>query len=77
MARYYFHIREGDQTIEDHEGLDLPDIAAVQEEVIQAAREIVAELIVQGQPIDEKRFEVVDENGDIVAVFPFRLTLPD
>ncbi|NLS06393.1 hypothetical protein HGP14_24090 [Rhizobium sp. P32RR-XVIII] len=70
MARYFFHIREDDQIEEDLEGIDLPNLAAVQEEALQAAREIVAELVVQGEQIGKKRFEIVDENGDIIAVYP-------
>jgi hypothetical protein len=71
MPMYYFHIRGGDKIIEDLEGIDLPNIAAVQEEALQAAREAVADQIVQGNPIDNKRFLVVDEKGDIVLIMPF------
>jgi hypothetical protein len=71
MPRYYFHVCGGDKVIEDLEGIDLPNIAAVQEEALQAAREIVAELVIQGDRINERRFLVVDENGDTVLIMPF------
>ena len=76
MARYYFHIREGGEFEEDLEGIELPNIAAVQDEALKSAREIVAHLIIRGERIDEKRFEVEDEKGDIVLVMPFRLAIP-
>jgi hypothetical protein len=71
MARYYFHTREGDDYEEDKEGIDLPSIDAVRKEAILAAREMVAELVLQGSVIDGKRFEVTDEGGNLVAEIPF------
>lgn len=76
MAKYYFHIRNGEEFVEDVEGIFMMDIAAVQEEAVKAAREMVADLVIRGQQIDEKRFEVEDEKGDIVLILPFRLAIP-
>lgn len=76
MAKYYFHIRNGEEFVEDVEGIFMMDIAAVQEEAVRAAREMVADLVIRGQQIDEKRFEVEDEKGDIVLILPFRLAIP-
>lgn len=76
MAKYYFHIRNGEEFVEDVEGIFMLDIAAVQEEAVKAAREMVADLVIRGQQIDEKRFEVEDEKGDIVLILPFRLAIP-
>lgn len=77
MARYYFHIRTGDQLVEDDEGVDLPNVAAVQQEARNAAREMIAESVMGGEHIAAQRFEIVDENGDIVAVLPFGFMVLD
>lgn len=75
MPRYFFHIREGSELIEDLEGVDLPDIASVEEEAIQAAREILADRIKSGKVIDGQAFHVVDANGARVAQIPFKAAL--
>jgi hypothetical protein len=31
MPKYFFHIQRGDETIEDEEGIDLPNLDAVRE----------------------------------------------
>ncbi|NLS07165.1 hypothetical protein HGP14_34760 [Rhizobium sp. P32RR-XVIII] len=77
MARYYFHIRTGDQLVEDDEGVELPNVAAVQQEARNAAREMIAELVMGGEQIAAQRFEIVDESGDIVAVLPFGFMVLD
>ncbi|NLS06963.1 hypothetical protein HGP14_27060 [Rhizobium sp. P32RR-XVIII] len=77
MAKYYFHIRAGDEFVEDDEGIDLPDLAAVHEEAVNSAREVVADLVHRGERIRSMQFEIVDENGDLIAVFPFRSVVLD
>jgi hypothetical protein len=42
MARYFFHIRDGDRIIQDVEGAELPDFAAAKVEATQCARSISA-----------------------------------
>ena len=72
MPRYFFHIRENDSFDEDIEGLDLPSVDDAHTEALKAAREMVAELVRHGEPIDGMTFEVVDETGSLVHRLPFR-----
>lgn len=60
MARYFFHIREDDQIEEDPRRYRSAEHRGRPR---RAAREIVAELVVQGEQIGKKRFEIVDEMG--------------
>ncbi|WP_260691551.1 DUF6894 family protein [Rhizobium laguerreae] len=51
MARYYFHIRHGVTTIaEDLEGLAFATPEMAVEEATKAARELVVEMILAGNP---------------------------
>jgi hypothetical protein len=72
--RYYFDLRQGDETTRDDEGMEFPSIELVQEE---AAR-FLAELALLVDPKDEGAasqlsIEVRDENGNLVlqACFDF------
>jgi hypothetical protein len=66
MKRYYFDLRDGDAVSVDEEGLELPDIEAVQEE---AARSLVdmAKDAVRGRRFNGfgrgMEVEVRDEDG--------------
>ena len=50
MARFYFHIQDGDQLHKDPEGTDLPDLDATKQEAIFAAREVLCHAIKAGLP---------------------------
>ena len=75
MPRYFFHMIEGDDFVEDPEGMELPDIASVHEEAIQAAREILASKVRTGQIIDGQQFLIVDEDGRQITTIPFKAAL--
>jgi hypothetical protein len=75
MPRYFFHLRKDNEFIEDEEGVDLPDLLAVGDEALQAAREIIAERVKLGQPIEEREFVVFDERGQHVAAIPLKAAL--
>ena len=45
MPRYFYHIREGADLIEDTEGVDLPDVSAAREEAPVSLRPSTAPLI--------------------------------
>lgn len=75
MPRYFFHIREGSDLIEDFEGLELPDLASVEEEAIHAAREIMADRVRSGKAIDGQEFLVFDETGAEITQIPFAMAL--
>ncbi|MBW9114792.1 hypothetical protein JNB88_14200 [Rhizobium cauense] len=70
--RYFFHMRShhGDET--DDQGLEFPSLETARGQAEEAAREIVAELVMQQERIDGTRFEITDEHGRILATVPFR-----
>jgi hypothetical protein len=72
MPMYFFHIRRNDIFEEDLEGIDLASPEQAREEATAAAREIVAERIRMGDPADGGVFEIMTEDGTVVATVPFR-----
>jgi hypothetical protein len=59
MPKYFFAIRQGDQTSDHSDGIEFPDIGAVQLEAIKSTGEILRDL---NYPIeDEWRMEAADE----------------
>lgn len=65
MAMYYFETREGLSVVHDEEGLDLPDLDAVEREAAIAAAEIARAAL----PINMATHVVVDArdgNGNLV-----------
>jgi hypothetical protein len=61
MPRYYFVVRQGDQTSDHSDGIEFPDIAAVQLEAIKSTGEILRDLDYPIEAGSEWRMEVVDE----------------
>ncbi|MGR4846078.1 DUF6894 family protein [Rhizobium sp. LARHSG275] len=72
MPKYFFHIRRQDDFAEDLEGIDLNSPEVALKEAAAAAREIVAERIRRGDAADGDTFEIVTEDGSLVATVPFR-----
>ncbi|MBY5357873.1 hypothetical protein HFO94_30965 [Rhizobium leguminosarum] len=72
MPKYFFHVRRNDVFEEDLEGIDLASPELAREEATAAAREIVAERIRMGNPLDGDVFEIMTEDGTLVATVPFR-----
>lgn len=73
MARFFFHVHGGDgPPIEDPEGGELPDLDAARAEALAAARGIVAEDLLAGRPVRERRFEIEDAAGRVLATVAFR-----
>ena len=71
MQRYFFHLRQGDVFEEDPEGVLLDSDEAALDEAVGAAREMVAEAVLNNVLIDGRRVEIwVDGRGLITSV-PF------
>lgn len=66
MATYYFHIRDELGFVEDADGIDLPDLAALVSEVIRSANELSREAAAHRN----MRFEITDATGRTVLVTP-------
>ena len=79
MPRYFFNIRSPDSYLADENGIVLRDINEVSTEAIKGARGILAAHLRAGRPVDHEKFEVTDEDNDIVFVLRFRdvVNLPD
>ena len=66
MGIYYFRIRDNFGLVEDTDGVDLPDMAAVLAEVIRSVNELSRDV----SPHPSMRFEITDSNGRTVLVAP-------
>ena len=72
MARYFFNIRSGGETIADSEGQEFASLEVARNEAVESARELLAEAVLLGEAIDHRHFEIADEEGKTLAVVAFR-----
>ena len=72
MPRFHFHIRDGATLLEDREGADFASVDAAREDAAAASREVLAERLQAGQPLDGLQLEIRDEAGQLVATVPIR-----
>jgi hypothetical protein len=73
MTRYYFDLRDGDGLAIDEEGLEMSDLAAVQEEAARALADMVRDSVTS-QNLDQIAVEVRDDDGPVLdAAFAWRL----
>jgi hypothetical protein len=70
--KFFFHLRDIDGYEPDHEGMELVSLAHAIGEAEKAAREMVAELVLQEDTIDGRAFEVADDNGRILRTVAFK-----
>jgi len=75
MARFYLHIRDGESWLDDIDGIEAANLDLALEEAALSAREILAELVVEGRVIGDRSFEIFGEDGSLLAVLPFRQEL--
>ncbi len=61
MPKYFFMVRHGDQTSHQSDGIEFPDMGAVQLEATKSAGEILRDLSHPIEAGSEWRMEVVDE----------------
>jgi len=61
MPKYFFVIRHGDETSDHSDGIEFPDISAVQLEAIKSTGEILRDLDYPIEAGSEWRMEVADE----------------
>jgi hypothetical protein len=72
MPRYFFHFRNLNSLSEDYEGEDFADLAAVEENAMASAKEIIAEGLLGGKAVlTDFSFEVRDVAGHLLLDFPF------
>ncbi|SMF57974.1 hypothetical protein SAMN02982989_0664 [Xaviernesmea oryzae] len=75
MPKYYFHVRKDGVVEQDPEGAEFATIDQAHAEATQAAREIVAEMIVAGAVVDGHTFVIANEDGAVVSEIPFKSVL--
>jgi hypothetical protein len=61
MPRYFFHVRRGQITILDQDGVELADVAAAAREAIRRGREVARQNAVTSAPLGLGRIIVDDE----------------
>ena len=76
MPRYFFHVRDGDELILDPEGLELPNHGSVPSACQSLVREVLDEDQYRAELLDGRQFEIVDEQGRLVLIIPFRAVVP-
>ncbi|WP_306421767.1 DUF6894 family protein, partial [Methylobacterium trifolii] len=62
----------GAELIEDPEGLDLLDLAAARAEALAGARDILANSVRKGEPLDGQRIEIANAAGELLATVAFK-----
>ena len=76
MPRFYLDVLDGDQVIEDPDGIDFADLDTALAEAVAGARDLVAHGIMQNEDVSGQSFLIRDGQGKTVATVPFRETLP-
>ncbi|GAA3903634.1 hypothetical protein GCM10022276_22870 [Sphingomonas limnosediminicola] len=71
MPLYFFHLRDGEDTLIDGEGLELDDIEAAKATALLQARGIVSHDALEGFINLAQRVDVLDETGATVCSVAF------
>lgn len=66
MPLFYFHIRTPVETIDDLEGMDLPDLEAARCEAIDSLRSIIGEEVRHGTLGLDEWIEIKDRRGNLL-----------
>lgn len=72
MARYFFHLVDGRETLIDPDGRDVEDVAALGDLAIRDARAIISHDALAGHVRLDQAIEIRDEKGRLVLRLPFR-----
>jgi hypothetical protein len=76
MTRFFFNVREKSGDIShDTEGQDLPDLEAARHEAINSNREMLGENLLHGGSLDQRRIEICDDKGAVLATVDAEDTL--
>ncbi len=70
MARFYFRLTDGNQVLNNHEGIDLPGRAAARENAVALARDLRLGAVMPGFQWGGWFVTVVDEHGHQVDQVP-------
>jgi Domain of unknown function (DUF6894) len=77
MTRYFLHVQDGSDMLEDPCGQIFADLAAAEREAAAAARDLMAEALRCNEPLGLKRMMLInDEAGHTVSTVAFTAALP-
>ncbi len=76
VPHFYLDVLDGDQVIQDPEGIDFANFDMALAEAVEGARDLVAHGIMQNQDVSGQVFRIRDGKEETVATVPFRDTLP-
>jgi len=69
MTQFFFHVRDNTGDISrDIEGQDLLDLEAARREAVNTNREMLGENLLHGGSLNNRRIEICDEKGDVLAM---------
>ncbi|MFF8802069.1 MULTISPECIES: DUF6894 family protein [unclassified Methylobacterium] len=68
MARFFLHLRDGTELMEDPDGSELPDLNAARAEAREAARDIMAGMVRAGELLDGQQIEIRDAAGALLEI---------
>lgn len=71
MPKFYFHIRTPLELDVDDIGTECASVEEATLQALRAAKEIICEWINDDSSVDGEVFEIVDEQGVLVATVPF------
>lgn len=78
MPRYFLHVQDGSEVLEDFFGEDFENVAAAEREAGAAARDLMAEALRSNKSIGiHKKMLINDEAGRTVSTVPFGAAMPD
>jgi hypothetical protein len=75
VPRFYFHIRDGEALEVDPQGVEFPSLESAILDARRAAREILAERLMEGETVDWQSFEITSEDGMFVEKLTFKSVL--
>ena len=75
MARYFFHIKDGAELIQDPEGSELATMEDARSQALKSARELWADAIKSGRSLGADAVVIADERGGLTFV-PMAEALP-
>jgi phage terminase large subunit-like protein len=71
VPRYHFHVKSGQLTVLDQEGVELADIANAVTEAAQRAQVIVSKDVLQGASAVSRMIIIADDELRTVTELPF------
>ncbi len=76
MRRYYFHLRQGRDLLEDDEGVELPHLSAARDGALRGLQSLLGEAIRFGEEPKTDAVIITDEDGQQLAAIPMVAVLP-